>query len=303
MRAYAPAAGGRELRTRLRGKKAGNFIYRFAVYLGLTLALLALLVPSLWMVSTSFKPVGTELTVPVEWLPRRFEWRNYLRLMDLFPYPLYLRNTLTYTANNVIATVVTASMVAYSFARLRWRHRGLVFAICLSTMMLPGIVTMIPTFIIFKHLGWMNTMLPLTVPTWFGGGAFNIFLLRQFLMGLPIELDEAARMDGANGITIWSRIVLPLSRPVLATVAILSFIGNWNDFMGPLLYLNDKRLLPLSLGLNTLNASYMGAGASVPMVAYIMAATVLTILPILIIFFLGQRYFVQGIVMTGLAGT
>jgi len=302
----SPLSTGRQPRGIRRLSESRSFIdrlLRLLLYVVLTLVLIGLLVPSYWMIITSLKPTGTELTRPIEWWPRRIVWQNYVKVLQpqYFPYFLYLRNTLIITVTNVVASILAASMVAYSLSRLRWRGREFVFAVCISTMMLPGIVTMIPTFVIFKKLGWMNTFLPLVVPTWFGGGAFNIFLLRQFFRTLPMDLDEAARIDGASAFGIWIMIILPLAKPALATVAIFTFLGNWNNFMGPLLYLSDRQLFPISLGLNMLNASYMGAGWGVPLVNLIMAATLLTVLPVIIVFFIGQRYFVQGVVMSGLA--
>ena len=234
----------------LQNRKFIDIALKVILYIILTIGLLALLLPAFWMVSTSFKQVGTEFALPIEWLPREVVWSNYTELPNYFPVFQYTVNTMILVVGNLLGTLLTASLVAYSFGRLRWPGRNWIFGVCLATMMLPGVVTMIPTFIIFKELCWLNTFIPLIIGAWFGGGAFNIFLIRQFFMTLPLELDEAARIDGATGLIIWSRIVLPLSKPVLATVAIFTFLGHWNDFMGPLIYLNDQRLYPLSLGLS-----------------------------------------------------
>jgi len=271
------------------------------LYVVLTLGLLALLLPTFWMVSTSFKEIGTEFALPIEWLPRKVVFSNYAMLPEYFPFFRYLRNTMIIVVTNLVGTLLSSSLVAFSFSRLRWKGRDLIFGVCLATMMLPGVVTMIPTFIIYKRLGWFDTFLPLTVGCWFGGGGFNIFLLRQFMMGLPIELDEAARMDGAKGLTIWSRILLPLAKPALATVGIFTFLFRWNEFMGPLLYLNDEEMYTLALGLRMMYNTYTGYGNAVPMIGPVMAASVIMTAPVILMFFVGQKYFVQGIITTGLA--
>jgi len=285
----------------LQNRKFINRALKALLYVILTIGLFALLLPSFWMVSTSFKEIGTEFALPIEWLPREAVLSNYTGLPQYFPVVQYTINTLILVVGNLLGTLLTASMVAYAFARLRWPGRDWIFGICLATMMLPGVVTMIPTFIIFKQLGWLNTFMPLIIGSWFGGGAFNIFLIRQFFMTLPMEIDEAARIDGATGVTIWSRIVIPLSKPVLATVAIFTFLGQWNDFMGPLIYLNDQRLYPLSIGLSMMFNTYTGYGNAVPLIGPVMAASVLMTLPIIVIFFVGQQYFVRGISTTGMA--
>jgi len=277
-------------------------LLKVLLYLLLSIGLIALLLPSYWMIMTSFKEMGTEFRVPVEWWPERWVFSNYGMLNAYFPFVLYLRNTLLLVVSNLFGTLLTSSLVAFSFARLRWRGRSTVFALCLATMMLPGVVTMIPTFVIYKQLKWLNTFMPLIVGSYFGGGGFNVFLLRQFYMGLPLELDEAARMDGATAITIWARLIMPLSKPALATIAIFTFIGVWNDFMGPLLYLSDEELYTLALGLRMMYSTYTGYGNATPMIAPVMAASVIMTAPVIIVFFFGQEYFVQGIVTTGLAG-
>lgn len=203
-------------------------------------------------------------------------------------------NTVTIATLATIGTVLSASLVAYAFAKMAFSGRDRLFAVLLSTMMLPAIVTMIPTYILFKELRWINTILPLTVPAFFGGGAFNIFLLRQFFMGIPRELDEAAKIEGAGHWTIYSRVVMPLSGSALATVGVFCFIFNWRDFMGPLIYLNDPQLQTLETGLATYNS------LRAEQWHLLMAGSILVTIPLIIIFFIGQRYFVKGIAMTGL---
>lgn len=201
---------------------------------------------------------------------------------------------------STVGALLSASIVAYSFARFRYRWRDLVFMITLGTMMLPAQVTLIPQFILFNELGWINTLLPLWVPAWFGGGAFNIFLLRQFFMSLPRELDEAARIDGASYFRIFWSIILPLSKPALATVAVISFINGWNDFVNPLIYLHSPENFTLSLGLHYFRSVPEVTGA--PTEHQLMAASVMIIAPVIVLFFAAQRYFVRGIVLSGIKG-
>jgi len=200
---------------------------------------------------------------------------------------------------NEIAVLVSASFCAYGFARIDFPGRNIWFAILLATVMLPGIVTMIPQFVIFSRIGWVNTILPLTVPFFFGGGAFNIFLLRQFFRTLPAELADAAYIDGASEITIYWRIMLPRAKPALATIAIFTFIGTWNDFMGPLLYLaKDPNKFTVALGLAMFRTAFAGRTRW----DLLMAASTMMIIPVIFVFFVAQRYFIQGIAISGLKG-
>jgi multiple sugar transport system permease protein len=209
---------------------------------------------------------------------------------------LYLWNTLFITAVNVVGVLASSAVVAYAFARLRFPGRGWLFVLVLATMMVPSQVTMIPTFILFSKMGWTNTFLPLTLPAFFGGGAYNIFLLRQFFMSIPPDLDDAAKIDGCSTFGIFWRIMLPLTKPALITVAVFSVVYNWNDFMNPLIYLNDSHMFTLSLGLTQFRSLY---GTQTHLM---MAASTITLLPLMIIFLVGQRYFIQGIATTGLKG-
>ncbi|MBX7136051.1 MAG: carbohydrate ABC transporter permease [Fimbriimonadaceae bacterium] len=209
-------------------------------------------------------------------------------------FTLLFKNTLVIGVVSTLGVVLTASLVAYAFARMQFRGRDRLFLVLLSTMMLPAIVTMIPSYVLYRQLGWINTALPLTVPAFFGGGAFNIFLLRQYYMGIPRELDEAALLDGASHWTVYWRILLPLSGPALATVAIFHFVFSWRDFLGPLMVLNDPDRMTLEVGLSAYNSLRATEWE------LIMAGSVLVSLPLVILFFIGQRYFVKGIVMSGL---
>jgi len=265
-------------------------------HLPMVLGAVVLLTPFAWMVSTSLKVEGREFLLPLELFPNPVAWENYPTAMTKLPFPLYLWNTLVITVLTLAGTVITGSMAAFAFARLRFPGRAVMFTLLLSTLMLPEAVTLIPKFIIFRNLNWINTLNPLWVPWWFGGGAFNVFLLRQFLMTLPHELDEAARIDGASSWQIYWRVLMPLSRPALITVAIFSFIRTWNDFLEPLIYLHDQRLRTLALGLRGFQDLYKTEWT------LLMAACVTILIPVLALFFACQRYFIRGIHLTGLAG-
>ncbi|HEX9017168.1 MAG TPA: carbohydrate ABC transporter permease, partial [Chloroflexota bacterium] len=235
-----------------RRRSTSRTIGRIIAYTSITVGAVIMMLPFLWLISSSLKRPEEIFIFPPQWIPSPIEWTNYVRVVTERPIGMYAKNTLTITAIAMAGQVITSSLCAYAFARLRWPGRDVIFGVLLATMMLPSVVTMIPVFIIFKSLGWLNTFAPLTVPFWFGGGAFNIFLLRQFYMTIPFELEEAARIDGAGTWRIWWTIIIPLARPALTVVAIFSFINNWNDFLGPLIYLNSTDKHTLALGLNAL---------------------------------------------------
>lgn len=222
---------------------------------------------------------------------------NFSKALTTIPFGRFFLNTLLIVACTVLGSTLSAALCAYGFARLRFRLRDPLFIVLLATMMIPGQVTMIPVYILFKELHWINTYLPLIVPAWFGGGAFSIFLLRQFFQSIPYEMEEAARIDGCGPLTTWWRVVLPLSFPALATVGIFTFMGAWNDFMGPLIYLNDTDKFTLALGLNLFKGQY---GTDTPHL--MMAATLVVLLPVLVLFFVAQKQFIQGIVVSGVKG-
>ena len=268
---------------------------RVVVMALLVLGSIVFLIPFYVMVAISLK-TEKELGMTEIWTwPQHPTFENFRYVMENpnVSFGLFLRNTAFISVVATIGVLFSSSVVAYAFARLRFPGRDRLFLLLLSTMMLPGIVTMIPTYVLFAKIGWVNSFKPLTIPAFFGGGAFNIFLLRQFIMGIPMELDEAAVLDGASHWTIYSRIILPLSGAALATVGVLCFIYNWKDFMGPLLYLNDPALQTNELGLSTYNSLQASKWHLV------MAGSVMVMIPIVIIFFVGQRYFVKGLAMTG----
>jgi len=258
---------------------------------------LLFLSPFLASLSMAMKTPGEAATTSPWQFPKSPTFENFQEVLTNpnVSFATLFRNTLFIAVVCTIGVVISSSLVAYAFARLRFIGRNRLFVLVLSTMMLPGVVTMIPTYVLFKELHWINTFLPLTVPAFLGGGAFNIFLLRQYMMGVPRELDEAAKIDGASHWVVYSRVLMPLCGPALATVGIFTFIGAWRDFLGPLLYLNDTENQTLELGLNTYNSIQTVAPWHL-----IMAASVLVTIPLVVIFFVGQRYFVKGIAMTGI---
>jgi ABC-type glycerol-3-phosphate transport system permease component len=270
-------------------------LYKVLVYSLLVIGSIVFLLPFLWMVSTSLKVSSEVFAYPPSFLPSSFQWRNYLDGWTALPFNTFLRNSLIITCSNVVGNLLSCSLVAFGFARLRARGRSLLFLLVLGTMMIPNEVTMVPRFILFKELHWVNTLLPLTVPAWFGY-AFFIFLLRQFFMSIPHELDEAAYIDGASYFRIYWNIILPLSKPALGAVAIFAFIGNWNNLLDPLIYLRSQNLYTIALGLNLFLGQY------VTVVNQLMAVSILALLPILIIFFFAQKVFVQGVTLSGMGG-
>lgn len=251
--------------------------------------------PFLWLVSTSFKPDTQILVYPPVWIPNPVQWKNYSDGLTAIPFMLYLGNTLFICTVSVIGTVLSSSLVAYGLSRIPWRGREVLFALLVGTMLLPPQVTMVPVFSIFKTLGWLDTYLPLTFPH-FLGGAFNVFLLRQFFRTLPKELTESARLDGASEWDNYRLIVLPLAKPALWTIALFAFIGAWNDYLGPLIYLFDDRKYTLSLGLASFRSQYGAEWGQM------MAVSTVVTVPLIVLFFFTQRTFVKGITMTGMKG-
>ncbi|HYF83316.1 MAG TPA: carbohydrate ABC transporter permease [Clostridia bacterium] len=263
-------------------------------YILLIIGSMIMAVPFIWLIRSSLMEPRQIFTFPPEWIPKPFVWSNYKNALKAAPFLIYLKNTMFIVVFVMGGTLLTSALSAYSFARFNWPGKKLMFYLLLSTMMLPYAVTLIPNFILWHWLGFTNTPVPLIVPAWFGGGAFNIFLLRQFFMTIPKELDEAALIDGANYFQIFFLILLPLMKPALAVVAIFTFMGTWNDFLGPLIYLGDSNKYTLAIGLAQFKGNYAAQWN------YLMAASTVVILPIIVLFFVCQKYFVQGITLTGL---
>lgn len=269
---------------------------RILTYIILVLVAMMMLFPFLWLISSSLKSQLEIFNYPPNWIPNPPQFQNYVDAMTFRPFGLYLRNSLAIATLNVIAVVTTSSLCAYGFARIRFWGRNFWFGIVIATLLLPNIVTLVPHFIIFTRLGWVDSILPLTVPLFFGGGAFNIFLLRQFFRTIPEELADAARIDGCSEFGIYWRIMLPLSRPALITVSIFTFLAAWNDLIGPLVYLRTPDTYTVAIGL----AQFRGAMTTRWDLQ--MAASTVMVLPVILLFFFAQRYFIRGIVMTGLKG-
>ncbi|MGH2530853.1 MAG: carbohydrate ABC transporter permease [Thermomicrobiales bacterium] len=280
------------------GQRARQRTGQAIAYALLTLGGAVMLSPFAWLVSSSLKGPEEIFLLPPEWIPPSPRWSNYSEVLSKLPFFQYLRNTLVITFGAMIGQVLTSAICAFAFARLRWPGRDLLFAVLLATIMVPYTVTLIPTFILFKTFGWLDTFLPLIVPYWFGGGPFFIFLLRQFFRTIPMELDESARLDGASSWRIFWEIVLPLAKPALAVVTVLSFLAHWNDFFGPLVYLSSADNRTLALGL----AALQGLAWGRDMTHLVMAVSVIMITPIIVLFFVAQRTFIQGIVLTGIKG-
>jgi ABC-type glycerol-3-phosphate transport system permease component len=254
-------------------------------------------VPFVWLIVTSLKPLDQVFTDPLVWIPDPIMWSNYVEALTspAFPFLRLLANTIFYAVAATAGTVISGVVVAYAFARMEFRGRDTLFAITLATMMLPGIVTLIPTYLLFRWLGWIGTYAPLIVPLWFGS-AFNIFLLRQFMMTIPTDLTDAAKIDGASDFTTLWRILVPLIKPALLVVGLFQFMAAWNDFFNPLIYLDEAMEYPLVLGLYAFRTRF---GVQWHL---IMAASLVVTFPIIVLFFIAQRYFIEGVTLSGLKG-
>ncbi|MCL5999741.1 MAG: carbohydrate ABC transporter permease [Chloroflexi bacterium] len=275
---------------RLRRTLGRTLLYFFMTVLGITFT-----VPLAWVISTSLKLPGQVFIQPIQWIPAEPRWSNYLEVFKQVPFERFIFNSFYVTVLGTLGSVASSVTVGFALSRLRWPGRNIVFAVLMATLMLPGIVTLLPVFIMFKQIQWVGTFYPLWVPAWFGG-AFYIFLIRQYMMTLPIELDEAARIDGASNFRILWQVIVPLCGPAIASVAIFSFLGHYNDFMGPLIYISDNSMYTLPVGLLWIQGRFGNYWHLV------MAASMMSITPIIALFFVAQRYFVQGIQFTGLAG-
>jgi ABC-type glycerol-3-phosphate transport system permease component len=278
-------------------RETRRVLHAILVYALVIPGALVFMIPLIWMLSTALKESKQVFVFPPQWIPDPIMWENFAKgWNDYLPFNRFLFNSLIITGNNIIGNLISCSLAAFAFARLRARGRNFFFVLVLGTMLLPAEVTIIPQYVLFTKLGWNNTWLPLMVPAWFGW-AFFIFLLRQFFMGIPRELDEAARLDGASSWRILWSIILPLSKPALATVVIFAFIGNWNNFLYPLIYIRSTDMQVLAVGLNMFRGAYGNTNYN-----YMMAVALLVLMPVLLVFFFGQRLFVRGIALTGIKG-
>lgn len=278
--------------TRTQRKVAADLLtYVILIFVGAVI-----LIPVAWMLSTALKRLGDVYLYPPVWIPHPLQWGNFGRALTFLPFGKFFLNTSVITLSSVALQLISSPLIAYAFARLRARGKNFLFIFVISTMMIPWQVSMVPVFILMRTLGWVNTFAPLIVPNLFGS-AYFIFLLRQFYATISGQLDDAARIDGCSRLGIFYRILLPLSKPALATVAIFCFMGNWNDFMGPLIYLSSRDKWTLTIGLNGFTGAYGSTAWNL-----LMAASLVTILPCIALYFSAQRFFIQGIVVTGLKG-
>lgn len=273
-------------------RKIGLFILQIV----LSLFLITFLLPAIWMVSSSLKASTEVFAHPIVWIPESPQWRNYTEIFKILPFARFAWNTFVVTGLAVLGTVISSLMVGYSFARLNWPGKKLFFALMISTMFLPEIVTLIPRFMIFRELKWIDTFYPLIVPHWAGVNAIYIFLVVQFFRSLPVELEEAALIDGANRIQILLNILIPLSKPVIASIAVFALLQHYNSFVEPLIFLRSMDNWTMALGIRALNDT------NVQNWELVFAAGTMMVAPVLVLFIFAQRYFVQGIALTGFGG-
>lgn len=284
---------------RMRRARTVRHFGRLIVFLALYLGAVVTLVPFLWLVRSSLMEPRQIFTFPVEWIPDPFAWGNYPQALTAVDFRQYFTNTMIIEVGVITGTLISSTLAAFAFSRLRWRGRNVVFGILLSSLMLPYAVTLIPTFLLWRELHALDTFVPLIVPSWFAsgiGGVFNIFLLRQFFMTIPRDLDEAAYIDGASPIRVLVEVILPLSRPALIVVGIFTFIAVWNDFLGPLIYLTSEDNYTLAIGLRSFTSIYSSQWD------LLMAASTAVVAPVIVLFFFAQRYFIEGIALTGIKG-
>ena len=282
-------------RNKLAGKAAVNlFFYLLLILVGLTF-----LLPFLWMLSASLKSVAEIFSFPPRWFPRVRRWSNYTDIFSVMPFGRFVFNSFKVSLLSTIGVVLSSALAAFAFARLRFPGRNLIFALLLSTLMVPGEVTLIPIFFIMRTLGVINTHIPLYLPDFFGN-PFGTFLLRQFFLTVPKELEDAAEMDGAGPFKIFGRIFLPLAKPALVTLAVLTFMWRWEELIRPVIYLGSREKMTLTVGLTGYFAEF--GGGEIFRWDLLMAGSVVSIIPILVLFMVGQRFFIQGITMTGIKG-
>lgn len=284
---------GQHLVGRPKARVASRIVGPTAKYGVLTVCAILFITPLLTMIGTSLKDDQSLFANPLDFIPNPIEWHYYPDALQSFPFVADLMNSLHITIPNVIGTVISCSFVAYGFSRIQWPGRNTVFIIMLSTMMIPYQVYMTPLFILFKQFGWVGSFKPLFVPSFFATDAFSVFLIRQFFMTIPKELSAAAKIDGCSEFRTFVNVVMPLAKPALFVVALFTFLNNWNDYLGPLIYLQDPSQFTLQLGLATFQGSH---GTQWQM---LMAVSTIIVLPVIIIFLAGQRTFVQGITLGG----
>jgi ABC-type glycerol-3-phosphate transport system permease component len=271
-------------------------VWKIFVIIALCVIAFFMLLPFLWLISSSLKLEQRVFLFPPQWIPNPARWVNYVEALTKKPFFLYLRNTMIIVILNEIAIISSSSICGYALARIQFPWRNFWFGVVIVVMMIPYFVLMVPTFIMLSRIGWVNTYLPLTVPYFFGGNAFNIFLFRQFFRTIPTDLSDAARIDGCGEFDIYRRIIMPLSKPAIIVVAIFTFLNTWNSFIEPLLYINNPNMFTVALGL----AYFRGDPTAYIQWNLLMAASTAMTIPVVLIFFAGQRYFIQGVVMSGI---
>lgn len=283
--------------TLAKNRKRSERIQKLIVYAILFAGAVIVLFPFLWTFSTSLKTPDQVYQIPPKLIPAPAAPENYDRVLNERPFGRWMLNSFFVVAVSTVGTLLSCSLTAFAFSRLRWPLRDKLFLVLLATMMLPDQVTLIPTFIIFKHLGWINTYFPITIPAWFARNAFYVFLLRQFFMTIPLDLDDAARMDGAGHFQVYWRIILPMSKPALGVAALMFAQFKWREFLAPLIYLNRSESYTAAIGLRTFMDETHGTDWEL-----MMAANILFMIPVVIVFFFTQRYMIQGVVITGVKG-
>lgn len=267
------------------------------IHLILILGSLIVLMPFAWTLSTALKEPADIFVFPPQWIPDPIVWTNFPTALSAYPFDIWLRNTLFIVIASTFGTLFSCSLVAYSFSRMRWPGRDTLFLVLLATMMLPTHITLIPTFILFRYLGWINTFWPLIFPAFFARNAFYVFLLRQFFMTISLDLDDAAKIDGAGYFDIYWRILLPMSKPAMAIVAIMFSQFKWKEFLAPLIYLHESDKFTIAIGLRAFQGGEYGTEWNL-----MMAANIVFMVPLIVVFYFAQRYFIQGIVFTGVKG-
>jgi len=287
-------------------RRQQEFLSKTFAYIALFILSIPFIVPLLWLVTTALKTQAQVYASPPVWIPNPVRFQNFADALAVAPFGRFLINSMITTFIPMAGEVFVSAMVGFAFARVRWPGRDAIFGICIAVMLLPGIVTFIPTFIIFSKLSWVNTFWPFIVPAYFGVPLY-IFMFRQFMLTLPKELDDAARIDGASTFQIFTMVILPLLGPILATVAILSFMGHWNDFFGPMIYLQRPELKTLMLGLAFFESAATGTGGTYSLLTssrihLIMAITLLINIPSVLLFIFFQKYFVRDVVFSGIKG-
>jgi multiple sugar transport system permease protein len=290
----AAAVEAQDARTRRATRRRSGRARRAVLHLLLIAGSVVMLLPFAWMISTSLKEPGDIFIFPPQWIPQPVVWQNYLKTVTVMPFGRFYLNSFIQAASVTALQLLTSSLAAFAFARMHFRGRDLLFLLYLATMMIPFQVTMIPNFIIIRQLGWIDTYQALILPPAFS--AFSTFLLRQYFLSIPLELDDAARVDGASSFRIWWQIAMPLAGPALATLAIFTFLGQWNNFLWPLVVTNSEQMQTLPVGLATFQGQYSVQWH------LLMAGSVISIIPILVIYLVGQKWFVRGITLTGMGG-